>query len=113
MVPSAAYKTLSKPPSKLGTTPLEGFQAGNFWYIILIILTCILSIFLYNNYNNIKEYTVLLKDTKLLNNAIGRYTLSKKQITKKLEEKEDNPEFLEKLLRSIENNIKDKKSKEF
>lgn len=25
-------------------------------YIILIILTCILSIFLYNNYNNIKEY---------------------------------------------------------
>lgn len=25
-------------------------------YIILIILTCILSIFLYNNYNNIKDY---------------------------------------------------------
>lgn len=25
-----------------------------------------------------------------------------------MEEKEDNPEFLEKLLRSIENNIKDK-----
>ena len=53
-------------------------------------------------------YSDSKEDTKLLNNAIGRYTLSKKQITKKLEEKEDNPEFLEKLLRSIENNIKDK-----
>ena len=47
-------------------------------------------------------YSDSKEDTKLLNNAIGRYTLSKKQITKKLEEKEDNPEFLEKLLRSIE-----------
>ena len=53
-------------------------------------------------------YSDSKEDIELLNEAIGRYTLSKKQITKKLEEKEDNPKFLEKLLRSIKNNKKDK-----
>ena len=43
-------------------------------------------------------YSDSKEDIELLNEAIGRYTLSKKQITKKLEEKEDNPKFLEKLL---------------
>ena len=53
-------------------------------------------------------YSDSKEDIELLNEAIGRYTLSKKQITKKLEEKEDNPEFLEKLLKSIKNNKEDK-----
>ena len=53
-------------------------------------------------------YSYSKEDIELINEAISRYTLSKKQITKILEEKEDNPEFLEKLLRSIENNKKDK-----
>ena len=53
-------------------------------------------------------YSDSKEDIELLNNAIGRYILSKKQITKKLEEKEDNPEFLEKLLKSIKNNKEDK-----
>ncbi len=35
-------------------------------------------------------------------------TLSNKEITKKFEEREDNPEFIEKIGRSLNNNIKDK-----
>ena len=36
---------------KLGTTPLEGFQAGNFWYIILIILIAEATYFSFKNMN--------------------------------------------------------------
>lgn len=35
----------------LGTTPLEGFQAGNFWYIILIILIAGATYFSFKNMN--------------------------------------------------------------
>ena len=53
-------------------------------------------------------YSDSKNDIELLNEAIENYSLSKKEIRKKLEEQEDNPEFLKKLLRSIKNNKNDK-----
>lgn len=48
------------------------------------------------------------EDKIILDKVIGKYNLSKKQLTKKIEEKEDNPNFLEKIKRSMKNNKNDK-----
>lgn len=48
------------------------------------------------------------EDKKILDKLIVKCNLSNKEITKKFEEREDNPEFIEKIGRSLKNNIKDK-----
>lgn len=53
-------------------------------------------------------YTDSDEAKKVLDKVIGKCTLSKKDITKKFEEKEDNPEFKEKINRSLKNNKNDK-----
>ena len=47
------------------------------------------------------------KEKEILNKIIPKYSLTNKEITKKLEEKEDNPKFVGKLLRSLKNNVND------
>ena len=36
----------------LGTTPLEGFKVGNYWYIILIVLIFVATYYSFKNMNN-------------------------------------------------------------
>lgn len=48
-VPAIMEETLWK--FHLGTTPLEGFQAGNYWYIILIVLIIGATYFSFKNMN--------------------------------------------------------------
>lgn len=48
-VPAIMEETLWK--FHLGTTPLEGFQAGNYWYIILIVLIICATYFSFKNMN--------------------------------------------------------------
>lgn len=47
-------------------------------------------------------------DKKILDKLIVKCNLSNKEITKKFEEREDNPEFIEKIGRSLKNKIKNK-----
>lgn len=35
----------------LGTTPLEGIKAGNYWYIILVVLIILATVFSFKNMN--------------------------------------------------------------
>ena len=51
----------------LGTTPLEGFKAGNYWYIILILLILGATYFSFKNMNTAGD-EMQAKQMKLMSN---------------------------------------------
>ena len=51
----------------LGTTPLEGFKAGNYWYIIIILLILGATYFSFKNMNNTGN-AAQAKQMKLMSN---------------------------------------------
>ena len=50
----------------LGTTPMEGFKSGNYWYIILIVLILGATYFSFKNMNNTSTNEMQAKQMKMM-----------------------------------------------
>ena len=63
-VPAFFEETLWK--FNLGTTPLEGFKTGNYWYIILIVLIALATYYSFKNINVAVSTPDQQKQTKMM-----------------------------------------------
>ena len=50
----------------LGTTPMEGFKTGNYWYIIMILLIFGATYFSFKNMNNNSTYESQAQQMKMM-----------------------------------------------